>query len=106
MENQNQEKEQKHEISIALIQRDIQYINQTLQNIGIQIAAMDKNYARKDELKEIEKGLDQIHKDIKIELAKKVNHDDFDPIKKTLQKINWMVISAIIVGLLALVIKQ
>lgn len=106
MENQTQEKAEKHEISIALIQRDIQYINQTLQNIGVQIAAMDKNYARKDELREIEKGLDQIHKDIKIELAKKVNHDDFDPIKKTLQKINWMVISAIIVGLLALVIKQ
>ena len=103
---QNQEKAEKHEISIALIQRDIQYINQTLQNIGVQIAAMDKNYARKDELREIEKGLEQIHKDIKVELAKKVNHDDFDPIKKTLSRINWMVISAVVVGLLALVLKK
>lgn len=106
MENPNQEKAEKHEISIALIQRDIQYINQTLQNIGVQIAAMDKNYARKDELRDIEKGLEQIHKDIKVELAKKVNHDDFDPIKKTLSRINWMVISAVVVGLLALVLKK
>lgn len=107
MENQNQnvDKEQKHEISIALIQRDIQYINQTMQNIGVQIAAMDKNYARKDELREIEKGLDQIHKDIKEQLAKKVNNTDFDPIKKTLQKINWLVISAVVIALIGIALK-
>ena len=98
--------EQSHDVSIALIQKDIGYIREAITKIDTTLAVYDRNFARKDELKEIEKGIEKLHIDIKVELAKKVNHDDFDPIKKTLSRINWMVISAVVVGLLALVLKK
>ena len=92
MENQNNvtfEKEQKHEISIALVQLWYSiYQTKHCQSIGCTKLLQWIKLYRKDELKV--KRARQIHKDIKDQLAKKVNNDDFDPIKKTLSGlIGW-----------------
>ena len=105
MDNEVVKKEQSHDVSIALIQRDITYIRESLTKIDTTLSIFDRNFARKEELKAIEKSILEIHTDLKKELGKKVDHMDFDPIKKTLQKINWLMITGIVVALLALVIK-
>mgnify|MGYP001596939778 CR=1 FL=1 len=99
-------KEQSHEISIALIQRDIEYIKGSMNKIETNIILFDRNFAHKDELKYIEESINTIHQEIKDALDKKVDHSDFDPIKKTLSRINWLIISAIVVALLNLIAKQ
>lgn len=106
MDNQTlKTKEQGHEVSIALIQRDITYIRESLTKIDTTLAVFDRNFARKEELKVIEKQIGDIHVDLKNELKNKVDSKDFDPIKKTLSRINWIMISGVIIALLTLIIK-
>ena len=97
--------EQRHDVSIALIQKDVEYIKNSLTKIDTTLAIFDRNFARKEELVAIEKLIENLHKNVQADLATKVDRTDFDPIKKTLMRINWMVISAVVIGLLALIIK-
>lgn len=90
-----------HDISIALIQKDIEYIKQNIIGINTQIQLMDKHYARHEDLASLLKAQEEL----KRLLVEKVDKSDFDPIKKTLQRINWLIISAIVGALIALVIK-
>lgn len=83
-----------HDISIALIQKDIEYIKQNMVSIGTTLAMMDKNYARHDDLINLKKELDT-----------KLAISDFAPIKTTLARINWLIIATIVGGLISLVIK-
>jgi len=113
-----QQKEQKHDVSIALIQKDIEYIKKSTDSLNTQMLLMDKNFVKheqvvglaesiKDILKKLENKAD--HADIKSMvdiLAKKVDYKDFEPIRGALTRINWMVISAVVIGLLALIIKS
>lgn len=89
-----------HDISIALIQKDVEYIKQSIVSINTQIQIMDKHYARHEDLSAIVK----LQEDFKKNLDTKLDKDDFDPIKKTLARINWLVISAIVIALIGLVI--
>lgn len=83
-----------HDISIALIQKDIEYIKQNVTGINNQLQLMDKNYARHDDLTAVMKALDG-----------KVNNADFEPFKTTLSRINWLIIAAIVGGILVVVFK-
>lgn len=94
-----------HDIAIALIQKDIEYIKNTTSKIELTLAVFEKNFAKKDELKEIEKLMLGLKKDFISELSTKVNQSEFDPIKKTLNRINWIMISGVVVALLNLIIK-
>lgn len=105
-----------HEVSIALIQKDIQYMRESVQKIEVGLGLIDKNFARKDELTQLEKIVGdmaknwetkQTEKDKEWEkkMADKVDNSDFEPIKNALSRINWMVISGVVVGLLGLVIS-
>lgn len=104
MEKELEKKEQSHDVSIAIIQNDIGHIRTSISDIKTTLGVFDKIFARKDELKDIERNVEDIHKEIKAELSKKVDHSDFDPIKKTLTQINWLLISAVVVALLSALI--
>lgn len=105
-----------HDISIALIQKDIEYIKKSVESVTTTLAIMDKNFVRHDELITTTRNLDAIskaleskanHADI-VELINKltkvvegkVEIKDFDPIKTTLYRINWMLIAAVVGGIL------
>jgi type VI protein secretion system component VasA len=96
---------QSSDVAIALIQKDIEYIKESTRKIDETLKVFDRNFARKDELKEIEKILEKNYAEIKLEIARKVDHTDFDPIKKILYRINWLLISAVVFGILALIWK-
>lgn len=102
MDKENMKREQGHEVSIALMQKDIGYIRESMTKIETTLAVFDRNFARKEELKQIEKQIDDIHRDIKIALNGKADKKEFDPIKKTLYRMNWTLISSVITGLLVL----
>jgi hypothetical protein len=106
MEPEIIKKEQNHDVAIALIQKDMEYVRKSVDKIDSALAVYDRNFARRSELDAIQKGIESIHTDLKTELAKKVDHSDFDPIKKTLTRINWLVISSFIIGLLALLVRS
>lgn len=114
-EEENTKTKNGHEVSIALIQKDIQYMRESMTKIELTMSLIDKNFARKDELVQLEKlvgdmaknwetSQKELQKSWDEKLKEKVNNSDFEPIKSTLTKINWMVIAAVLVGLLSLVV--
>lgn len=103
--DENKKKEANHDVSIALIQKDISYIRESITKIDTTIALFNQHFARKDEMTSLEKVMEKMNVEFAEALNKKVDKDNFEPIKKTLQKINWMMISAFIVAILSLVIK-
>lgn len=105
MEEEKKQQATSTETSIALLQKDVTYILDSVKKIDLKMDVYEKTFARKEELTIIQKAIEKQLAEIKVELDKKVDHSDFDPIKKTLARINWLVISAVIVGLLALIIK-
>jgi len=107
MDPQNEviKKEQGHDVSIALIQRDMEYVRKSIDKIDATLAVFDRNFARKDELIAVEKKIDEGFKALNDKLAEKVDSKEFDPMKKTLQKINWLMIAGVVVALLSLVIQ-
>lgn len=90
-----------HEISIALIQKDVEYIKQNIAGINAQLQMMDKNYARHDDVTAVIKLVEELKKT----LNGKVDVSEFTPIKSTLYKINWLLITAVIGAVLAIVLK-
>lgn len=111
------QKENSHDVSIALIQKDMQYCRESLGKMEITLTLMDRNYTKRDEFNGVVKLIEDIgkkletkadHADIKTlsEVLKgKVDNSDFDPIKKTLAKINWLMIAGVVVALLSLIIN-
>lgn len=99
-------KEQTHDVSIALIQKDMEYVRKSLDKIDNTLLAMDRNYTRRDEFTSTLKVIEGLEKALKDGLAMKVDRDDFDPIKKTLSRINWMLIAAVVGRLLTLIVKS
>ena len=105
-----------HEMAVVLMQRDIQYMNLTLISIANELKAMEKNYATKTELHDIEKNItkqmDGIEKNINKEtelintaLKSKVDQTEFKPIKSALTKINWLLISGVVLGVLNMILN-
>jgi hypothetical protein len=117
MSDENSSIKKDHEIAIALIQKDIEYIKNSMEGVTTTLAVMDKNFVRHDELASLTKLVESLtksleskasHDDVKtlIDAMKlKVDKSDFDPIRTTLGRINWILISTVIVGLLALLYK-
>lgn len=109
--------ENDHNVSIALISRDIQYIKESVSKLANDVNIMDKNFARRDELTLLTKTLDEIvktlaskvdhsaHEEVKKTLDGKVNVTDFAPIKSVLYRINWILILTVVTGLIALLYK-
>lgn len=98
---ENEKTKTNHDISIALIQKDIEYIKNNMTGINTSLQVMDKNYARHEDLA----GIMKIYEELKKSMDGKVNMADFEPIKSTLNRVNWLIITAIIGGLISLVIK-
>lgn len=106
-----------HEVTIALMSKDIEYMKKSTEKIASAIELMDKNFARRDEMVSITKSLESMASIIKEKADKsdhealvksldgKVNVTDFSPIKSVLYRINWILISTVIIGLLALLYK-
>jgi hypothetical protein len=102
MEDMN---ENTHEISIALIQKDIQYIRESMAKIDLAISVFDRNFMRKEEAVNLQKQAEDVHKKILQQLESKLDKSEFEPIRSTLAKINWVIISALVVAVLALVVN-
>lgn len=116
MSDESQKKANMHEVVIAVMQKDVEYIKNSITKIETTLAVFDRNFARKDELKELEKtireqdkeikdGMTKLEKTVKEGLTSKVDSKEFEPFKKTMQRINWMVIATAIGALLNLIIK-
>jgi hypothetical protein len=114
MDHENPQTKSNHELAIALMGKDIEYIKKGMESVTLTLATMDRDFARRSEmaafgetLKKINDSLEKraTHEDIKIinqALDKKVNNSEFEPIQKTLSRINWILISTVVAGLLAL----
>ena len=109
----NQEKTE-HETSIALITQDISYIKKDLTKMGMKLDATDikldavlNHYIQRDEFmakndmlqSQIDKRIEGAHARIKELDEKKLDKEDFSPIKK----IGMIIITAFVFALLALV---
>ncbi len=94
-----------HDISIAIIQKDIGFIRETMAKMEGTMSQHDKLYARKEELTEVIKDMEQSHKDMRELIGKKVDNTDFAPIKRNINLVVGLVITAIIGALLSLVLK-
>ncbi len=105
MQDETPKQNQTHDTAIALMAKDISYIRESQQKMELTLATMDKDFARKSEIKDLEKTIVTLNENIQKELNLKVNNSDFDPIKTTLGRINWMIIAAIVAALLAFVVK-
>lgn len=99
--NEENKTKTSHDISIALIQKDIEYIKNNVLGITTTLTMMDKNYARHEDLA----GIMKIYEELKKQMDNKVNIADFEPIKTTLNRVNWLIITALVGGLISLVIK-
>lgn len=95
-----------HEISIALIQKDIQYMRESVTKIEGAFLLLDKNFAKTEELAKLEKIVADMATAWEKKLDTKLDKSDFEPTRSLLRKINWLLISALIVGLLSLLIKS
>lgn len=124
---EDEKNKQQHDIAIALIQKDMSYVRESIKNIETTLAVFDRNFARKDELNRLEKAItdnektlgrtidnsikdlkntiEADKKDIQRSLESKVDNKDFDPIKKVLQRINWIMIAGMVTALLSLIIQ-
>lgn len=116
MQDETTKKENGHEVSIALIQKDIQYMRESMTKIELTMSMIDKNFARKDELIQLEKLVgdtikswevkqSENSKELDKKLELKAEGKDVFELKNTLSRINWLVITAVVVGLLSLVIN-
>lgn len=105
MDNEIKKTEENHNVSIALIQKDIQYIRESMAKIDMTLSVFDRNFARKEELQNFEKVMGDTFKEVKILIDTKVSNEDFAPMKTTLNRVNWLIISAVVVGLLSLIIR-
>lgn len=120
-EKQNEQPALPSQVHIALIQKDMTYVREDLKKINEKMSDIDKNFVRKDEhsahleltkalTAELKNKVD--HADLKetmqkmnIDIDKKVSREEFKPIQSTLNKVNWLMITAVVVGLLSLIIK-
>lgn len=105
---------QNHEKSIALIMQDIGYIKKDILKITNKIDATDtkldavlNHYIQREEfnakLDAYQHQLDSRIEGLHARLAEKLDVKEFEPYKQTLTKINWTILSAVILGLLALI---
>lgn len=103
-----------HDLAIALMGKDIEYIKKGMENVTLTLATMDRDFARRTEINEIATTLKAInsslekkatHEDLKVikdTLDTKVSKTEFEPTQKILSRINWILISGVVTGLLAL----
>lgn len=106
MENEEIKKtEAAHNVSIALIQKDIQYIRESIAKIDTTIAIFDKNFARKEEVVEFEKRMIAMDIEMNKKIEMKANQTDLDSINTTLSRINWLLIAGVVTALLSLVVN-
>jgi len=124
---EDKKQENTHDIAIALMQRDIAYVRESMKNIETTLAVFDRNFARKDEMqrlekiigdnekslvkkiedmeRELKKTIQDDKKEISNSLKEKVDTKEFEPIKKILQRINWIMIAGMVTALLSLIIQ-
>lgn len=105
------------ELKMALQEKDIVSINKRLDNltkeVGDGFKKIDrhleeyaKNYLTKEEYKKDNQILHEWKARVEREISTKVDTSDFAPIKKTLDKLNWLMISSIVMALLGLIIVK
>lgn len=77
-------------------------VDSGFRDLNTKIDVFMSNYVHKDIFKEMkDEWKDKFEKLQK----EKVDKDTFEPIQKTLSRLNWIVIGAVVAGVLALVLK-
>lgn len=113
MEGKNKTKQDQTDISIALMMQSIKLMQQDMAEIKAELKAVLAHYVRREEFEtkmldfqhQLDKRVDGIHERI-VELDKeKLAKEDFEPVKSALSRINWIIISGVVVAILALVIQ-
>lgn len=74
-----------------------------------QLKVLGESFVRRDEFEKRFEKLEKDHKEnygkLESNIDEKLDREDFEPYKKTLGNLNWVVLSAVVCALLALVIK-
>lgn len=114
MDTENTQSKNTHELAIALMGKDIEYIKKAMEGVTLTLATMDRDFARRSEMTAFGDTLTKInaslekkatHEDIAgitKALDGKVNNAEFEPIRTMLSRINWILISTVIAGVLGL----
>jgi len=102
---------------VDFLKEDIEKLEKKVEDgfrdLNTKIDVFMANYVHKEEFKEriseIKKEAEKLEIAINDRIAKiekdKVDKEIFDPIQKTLSRLNWIVIGAVVAGLLALIMK-
>ena len=85
------------------------HVTKGLGDIQGQLKILAESYVKRDEFEKRYEKLEALgekeHKDLREMLHLKLDKEDFEPYKNTLNKLNWAVLAAVVGALLALVIK-
>jgi len=92
---------------IALIVQEMGYIKGDLKDIKAKLEILMENYVQREELEarfsrlqsEVDKRFEGAH----VRIDSKLDAKDFGPYQSVLQKILWLIISAVMVALLAII---
>lgn len=102
---------------VDFLKEDIEKLEKKVEDgfrdLNTKIDVFMANYVHKEEFNErifeIKKEAEKLEIAINDRIAKiekdKVDKEIFDPIQKTLSRLNWIVIGAVVAGLLALIMK-
>lgn len=117
MEKESTQTKLGHELAIAMMSKDIEYIKKGMEGVTLTLATMDRDFVRRSEvvaigetLKKINDSLDKkaTHEDftkMALVVDSKLDRKEFEPTQKVLSRVNWILISTVVVGLLALLYK-
>lgn len=86
-----------------------EHILKSTTDIQSQLKILSESFVKRDEFEKRMDRMDSFRdrevKELKDELAKKLDTEDFEPWKSTLSKLNWIVLSTVILAIMGLIIK-
>ncbi len=92
---------------IKYLRRDFNKMEESLEKWIEKFDTATLNFVSRKEIeghhKELAKKMDDFHDDFNKGLAKKLDASDFEPYRKIFMRINWIIISAVVLGLLAVI---
>lgn len=99
---------------LELQQKDIEFLDSRLDTLESKVDSgfekiekhleeYAKNYLTKEEYKKDNHTLEERLKRIEVDIKAKVNHEDFAPFKRTLDKLNWLILSSLVLAVLGLI---
>lgn len=81
-------------------------VERGMSDIQGQLKVLNESYVKRDEFKERLGQEAEARKTLRDDIDKKLDITDFEPFRKTMSNLNWLVLTAVLGALLALVVKS